>query len=153
MRDFVRHLLLPLRARGRVMTDGAIELLIAAHGILEHADRACQCADFVPAIAERYGDGAVAAGNSLRNACDVGDRPGHAACDDRHARQRQRDRNACSAVSKGGMIDAFVDLCADLTGRIAVVQAQRCQILAERAANFSRLILSDHSRAAWAPCL
>ena len=38
------------------------------------------------------------------------------------------------------MIDAFVDLGIDLTGRIAVVPAQRCQILAERAANFSRLI-------------
>jgi hypothetical protein len=38
------------------------------------------------------------------------------------------------------MIDALVDLCIDLTGRIAVVQAQRCQILAERAANFRRLI-------------
>jgi hypothetical protein len=34
----------------------------------------------------------------------------------------------------------FVDPCVDLAGRITVVLAQRCQVLAECGANFGRLI-------------
>ena len=66
--DLGRHPLLPLGARLRVVDDGVVELLVAAHGVLEHRDRARQRADLVAALAIGHRDAGVAGGNRLGDA-------------------------------------------------------------------------------------
>ena len=59
MRYLVRHLLLAFCPQIGIVENGAIELFIVAHRILEHADRARQRADLIAAIAERDGNSAI----------------------------------------------------------------------------------------------
>ena len=110
-RDFGRHLLLPAAARIGVFDHGAIELDVARHGVLEHADRARQRADLVAAVAERNGDGALAAGDLLGHARDALERHGDAARD--HVTAGKRHQNGKAGEQRHqqrGAVDGTADL-------------------------------------------
>ena len=135
-RDLVRHMLLALRAQFGIGAHGAIELFVAAHGALEHTDRARQRADLVAAFAERYRHRSIAGGDRFGDMRDFRDRIGNAARNHPCASSRQHDREAGEqAKPQGGLVDAGVDFRVEANCARRINLGEIFQILVERLAH------------------
>src|SRR4029078_3782649 len=79
--------------------------------------------------------------HSLCDACNRRDRPRYAACNDQYPSDRQCDGTTCEdGQHECGIVNALVNSGVYPAGRVAVVLAERDEVLTQRVANFSRLI-------------
>ena len=119
-------------ARSRLRDHRAVELLVVAHGVLEHADRARQRADLVAARAVGNGDRA-ALGDLFGHARDLGERTDHGAPDDQRPDRGEQDRERAEhAHQPGGEVDAGVDLGVGLARLLGIERAKHVEVLVQR---------------------
>src|SRR5262249_47995024 len=87
------------------------------------------------------GDRSVSGGHSLCDACNRRDRPRYAARNDYDSRERQSNGAACKDTQQQrGIVNGFVNSGVNPARGVAVVLAERDEVLTQGVANLGRLI-------------
>src|SRR5262249_41960665 len=119
-----------------VVDDGAAELLVAAHGLLEHRDGAGERADLVAPLPVWHLELRLAGRDRLSDVADSRKRSRDRAPDHDHTehREQQRERRQ-QAHEPGGPLDAVINRRVDPLRALGIVLAERLEVGVERLAD------------------